>query len=135
MSWIYIDDLNITNEVNQIHCDTRDFGCTTDTELKDLFPNYKENHVIEANKIKEFLKSLETMSGGKTDWRMISFNNVEDANWLKYIRMYRIPNTNKFIVCNRNNVPIEYQNCTDANLRYTNNYYVLLMKMFKEFSN
>ena len=27
-NWIYIDDIEVTNNVNTIHCDTRDFHCS-----------------------------------------------------------------------------------------------------------
>ena len=27
-NWVYIDDIKVTNNVNTIHCDTRDFHCS-----------------------------------------------------------------------------------------------------------
>lgn len=126
MDWIYIDDVEITDSINTIHCDTRDFCCklneepinTKDRENRDITKCFhKEEYLIESSKIKEFLKGLERMSGGKGYWRLLDFENVNCGNWLKYIRMYRVPNKDVFVVCNRDSEPIFYKNCTKENLK------------------
>ena len=35
-NWIYIDDIEVTNNVNTIHCDTRDFHCSVREDKIDL---------------------------------------------------------------------------------------------------
>ena len=107
-NWIYIDNLNITDEVMAVHCDTRDFHCAlSDMPLKNDKEKYlrlkkelgKEKFLVDAGEITSFLKRIETFSGGKHDWRMLAFTKLNYGKncWLKYIRFYRVEN-NKFIV-------------------------------------
>lgn len=74
MGWIYVDDIEITDAVNSIHVDTRDFHCNLLEEKIDLrdrrhpeITRRKHNnaYMIKADKIKEWLKGLETLTGGK----------------------------------------------------------------------
>ena len=67
MGWIYIDDIEITDAVNSIHVDTRDFHCNLLEEKIDLrdrrhpeITRCKHNnaYMIKADKIKEWLKDL-----------------------------------------------------------------------------
>lgn len=34
--WIHIDDIEVTDKVNTIHCDTRDFHCSVREDKIDL---------------------------------------------------------------------------------------------------
>ena len=59
-----------------------------------------------------FLKSLEVISGGQREWRLLSFNSdiIDNiSGWeLKYIRLYRISDTDEWIVCKRDKDPVNY---------------------------
>lgn len=64
-----------------------------------------------------FLKNLETISGGKGEWRLLNFDNVDNKlGWLKYIRLYKY-NDNQFIVCDSQSHAIEWKLCTKENLQ------------------
>lgn len=114
MDWKYIDDIVITDNTQQIHCDTRDFCCKLYEFKLDCIVHadlskiaYKEEHLIKTENIIPFLKQLETISGGKGNWRILQFKDLEDVSgWdCKYIRFYRIDDN--WIVCNRDANPIE----------------------------
>lgn len=126
MAWINLSDLDVTENVNIIHCDTRDFHCSIigdyiDTkdgknrQISRVF--YKPDYQIPATDIKDWLLGLRKMSGGYAGWRMLNFIGVDCDGWLKYIRLYRNPKNKKmFIVCNRDSEPILWRNCTEENL-------------------
>lgn len=121
--WISIDELTeIPREVNEIHCDTRDFHCLLSTEnlmeskekedkpLKKIFKKYLEDEshpevFITSSGIIDILKKLKEWSGGNQDWRMLSFKKDSSLSdftglWFKYIRFYRIKE-DKFIISDR----------------------------------
>jgi hypothetical protein len=124
--WKHIGTFDITDDINVIHCDTRDFHCICETEPLDTKDGkhrditrryYNKDYQIKADKIIDWLKGLETMSGGENKWRMLCFDNVGCKGWLKYIRMYRNPkNKDYFVVCNSYSVPITWEQCTEDNL-------------------
>ena len=126
--WIYLDDIKITDDLNAIHCDTRDFHCLLQSKKINLrdrrYPEitkvfYKENYHIKTSDIKTFLKNLETMSGGKGTWRLLSFDRSkikEVSGWdYKYLRIYRIKN-DSWVVCVRENEPILYQELNESTI-------------------
>lgn len=120
-NWGHIDKVNITNDILQIHCDTRDFHCMLLTDKFILKGNpqitrymHMPKFRIKRSEILEFLKHLETISGGKSNWRMLSFKT--HISWLKYIRIYHIQN-DTFIVCDRCNKPIEWRTLTEDTLQ------------------
>lgn len=120
-SWKYIDYIVINDDTKQVHCDTRDFHCLIADDKFTLKGNpqitrnmHKHKFRIKRDEIVDFLKKLETISGGKAAWRMLSFDI--HTSWLKYIRIYHIQN-DTFVVCNRDNKPIEWRILTEDNLR------------------
>ena len=129
-NWKHIGTFDITDDVNAIHCDTRDFHCICDSEELDIKDGnhreitkkfYDKEYQIKTDEIVPCLKSIETMSGGFSEWRMLCFDNVECEGWLKYIRMYRNPkDKNYFVVCNMRNIPITWKQCTEDNLHKEN---------------
>ena len=121
MDWNYIDNVIIDDDTKQIHCDTRDFHCMLLTDKFTLKGNpqitrnmHKTKFRIKRDEIIDFLKHLETISGGKSNWRMLSFKT--HISWLKYIRIYHIQN-DTFVVCNRDNKPIEWRTLTEENIQ------------------
>lgn len=125
-NWIHLSKLQglITEDINSIHCDTRDFHCiltdnvvTKDKKVYELIRSPKKcgkHFLINPEEIIPWLQSLEDMSEGKNDWRCLIFDNVKCDGWLKYIRFYRF--NDKFIVCNGHSEAIDWQNCTKENL-------------------
>lgn len=116
-NWNYIDDYNgdgdITKDIKSIHCDTRDFYILLSDETKDKdITQYNNDNIIKTKDILPFLKSLEVISGGQRDWRLLSFNRdiIDDiSGWdLKYIRLYRISDTDEWVVCKRDKDPVNY---------------------------
>ena len=114
-NWNYIDDYNgdIDNNIKSIHCDTRDFYILLRDETKDKdITQYNDDNIIKTKDILPFLKSLEVISGGQKDWRLLSFSRdiIDDiSGWdFKYIRLYRISNTDEWIVCKRDKDPVNY---------------------------
>ena len=119
--WQYIDNLVIDDNTNQVHCDTRDLNCLVLTDKITLKEHpqitrnmHKHKFRIKRDEIVDFLKKLETISVGKAAWRMLSFTVY--PSWLKYIRIYHIQN-DTFIVCDRDNKPIEWRTLTVENLQ------------------
>ena len=109
--WKYIGTFDITDDVNAIHCDTRDFHClchteplnTKDGRQREITKRYyNKAYQIKADRILDWLKGLETMSGGESRWRMLCFDNINCKGWLKYIRMYRNPKDKDYFVLTTN---------------------------------
>lgn len=122
--WIYIDDIEVTDKVNTIHCDTRDFHCSVREDKIDLrdakhpeITRVKHNNAyfIHQDEIKGFLKGLETITGGKGEWRQMCFKHC-GGWWFKYVRMYRIKG-DYFVVCDQDNVPVMWELMKAANLK------------------
>ena len=123
-NWIYIDDIEVTDKVNTIYCDTRDFHCSVREDKIDLrdarHPEitrvlHKDKYLIHQDEIKGFLKGLETTTDGNEIWRMMNFNGINACDgWLKYIRMYRVKG-DYFVVCNNVNVPVDRSLMTEEN--------------------
>ena len=124
-NWIYIDDIEVTDKVNTIHCDTRDFHCSVREDKIDLrdarHPEitkvlHEDKYLIHQDAIKGFLKGLETITDGNEIWSMMNFNGINACDgWLKYIRMYRVKG-DYFIVCDRNNIPVMWELMIEGNL-------------------
>lgn len=118
--WIDIENfdtnnIKIQNNVQCIHCDTRDFhiiasNTSHDEGLKDRvkYPN----SIIKDTEIFKFLKQLYDKLGGKSEWQMVRNPNEppQSESWrYKYIRFYRITN-DEFIVTDNYGNAIEYKN-------------------------
>lgn len=126
MEWRYIDDITSLDGINILHCDTRDFHCalhSTYIDTKDaknraisrVFHNF--TYQLKDNELLRWLKEIETMSGGKGEWRLLDFNKVHCDGWLKYIRCYRNPkNPEYFIICNGESIPIVWGLCDEEHL-------------------
>lgn len=128
MYWIYINEIDEIDykSIKSIHCDTRDFhllfsknSAKPDEDVFKLlkFKKVPDKFLINKEEILSFLKNLETISGGKGEWRFLNFDNVDDKlGWLKYIRLYKY-NDNQFIVCDSQSHAIEWRLCTKENLQ------------------
>lgn len=82
--WIYIDDYDFSKAPNYIFCDTRDFHViAVDTIGEAIEVPFKDN-IYTIQEVKGFLKQLETESGGKGEWRFISWPHK--PGWWKYMR-------------------------------------------------
>jgi hypothetical protein len=123
-NWIYIDDIEVTDKVNTIHVDTRDFHCSVREDKIDLrdarhpeITRVKHNsaYFIHQDEIKGFLKGLETITGGKGEWRQMAFKHC-GGWWFKYVRMYRIKGE-YFVVCDQDNVPVMWELMKAENLK------------------
>ena len=126
--WVYIDEISKEDVLcaNQIHCDTRDFHCLFLSEKVDIRdrrqPQLKrvyhvKEYQLHQDDVLAFLKSFETASGGKGTWRFISLKSGY-TNWLKYIRLVRIRNTEYFIVCVKEDefIPIKLSDASANNI-------------------
>ena len=112
----YVFNSNIDN-VNSIHCDTRDFYILFSTWSKKS-QSYKikyPNSIINKNEIINFLKELNNKTKDKieelNEWRYITNNKekLSTDNWrYKYIRMYKI-NIDEFVVLDAYENPIDYK--------------------------
>ena len=108
MEWIYIDEVEVNENIRGIHCDTRDFGVLTveeptSVEILDFVKDVKrkpeayEQCLFDSwEEIKKYLKDLENSTGGKGKWRFISFNYPYKGakylaqGWHKYFRFAKI---------------------------------------------
>lgn len=126
--WNYIDDIvHISDNIEEIHVDTRDFCILLKTENSEDLNKLKvfnllcsnkvvEKFLINQNEILNFIKEIEVISGGKGEWRFLNFATIDDTmGWLKYIRMYRY-NDEQFIVCNSQSKAIDWRSCTENTL-------------------
>ena len=110
-----VDNIKIQNDVQCIHCDTRDFHTIAsiaphDKGLKDRvkYPN----SVIKDTEIFKFLKNLYDKLGGKSQWQMVENPKDTSVNkfWrYKYLRFYKITN-DEFIVTDNYENAIDYKN-------------------------
>lgn len=111
--WKYIDEYDSLPGTKFVHCDTRDFHilCSDDGTRQivrsTLCALHKLGDVRDAmfrrDEILGWLKSLEQGSGGKGEWRLLSFDfhgtDYEPAGknpmgtWIKYIRLVRTGET------------------------------------------
>lgn len=86
--WKYIDEIDVLPEVNCISCDTRDFHILCyDDIIDNIDLNVNDDVKYRKSEILGYLKSLESNSGGKGEWRYLSF--VHDRSWYKYIRFIK----------------------------------------------
>lgn len=105
--WVYIDDVVVTEEAQSIHCDTRSFHVFTTDENPEYGlltfidgivkkPKVYENCIFKNwEDIKEYLKTLELVSGGKGNWRFLMFNYPKPSSkylkgWHKYFRFVKV---------------------------------------------
>jgi hypothetical protein len=128
MTWTYIDNVfKIYRDVKSVHCDTRDFAVAYSDRLPQKDDNANLYRLLHGSKINErflihkdriipWLKEVETIAGGKAEWRCLNFNGIDTRlGWLKYIRMYRY-NQDMFVVCDSYGDPICWDLCTEENL-------------------
>lgn len=126
--WTYIDQaIEINEDVISVHCDTRDFSIIYSYELpqKDdgtnLYellhePKINERFLIHKDRIKHWLKEVESIAGGKAKWRCLNFKGVNTRlGWLKYIRLYRYRH-DMFVVLDTYANPFYWDLCTEENL-------------------
>lgn len=91
--WTELDKKHFTNDVLQIHCDTRDFHCSFNHSekfnVKDLptLLKYKNAFFFSIDEVFQILERLFVESGGKAEWRMLSFK--QNGEWFKYIRIIK----------------------------------------------
>ena len=105
--WLNLKDVVITNSIQQIHCDTRDFHVLLlkeeyDKKEKSTLPWWSvyndSRFLIPQEEIISFLKRLEEITGGEGEWRFMNFKHLKTKiGWFKYIRLYRVSPTH-FIV-------------------------------------
>lgn len=126
--WVNLDDVEMNDNVNQIHCDTRDFHCLVKEELIDIKDGrapeirkavHKMEYQIPETEVIGWLNSIRDISGGKeSKWRFLSFNNVgKDEIWMKYLRLYRNPKKKGFfIVCEQQDIPVQWKEFNEENL-------------------
>lgn len=109
------DNIEIQNNVQCIHCDTRDFHI-----IANVSPNDKgikdrvkyPNSVIKDTEVFKFLKNLYDKLGGKSIWQMVENPKDTSANkfWrYKYLRFYRVT-IDEFIVADNYGNAIDYKN-------------------------
>lgn len=113
-TWAPIEELEITSNINSIHIDTRDFHCLLSEEERTSAIK-GQKYIIPINEIKIWLLDLERITGGKGEWRMLKFKNIDTNGWLKYIRLYR-NDEETFIVCDRESHSIDWKGMTESNL-------------------
>ncbi len=96
--WIYIDDYDQEPEIGGlISVDTRDFHCIPGEcyePIKNKLRNLPKNKKVEIEyktfqEAKEWIKDLETKSGGKGKWRCIGDKWGRGSGWFKYVRILR----------------------------------------------
>lgn len=106
--WIYIDDVEVDENVQGIHCDTRGFDLLvveepTSIEILDFVKDVKRKPQVYEQclfdsweDIKTYLKELEQATGGKGEWRFITFDYPYKGakylaqGWHKYFRFAKI---------------------------------------------
>lgn len=100
--WKLLKELIINPKINIIHVDTRDFHFVTNS----MKVNGSKESLIKENEITPFLNDLLERSGGKSKWRLLSFDDYKDigGNWCKYLRFYRIDGEN-WSLCNQYAIP------------------------------
>lgn len=125
--WSYLDECSIHSKINFITVDTRDFFVLLIQRLEMDFYNLDntifeevakdDRYLIEQDDILPFLKELETISGGKGEWRFLEFKHIDTkSGWgFKYLRLYRIDN-HRFIIANNDNEPVEWRLLTKENV-------------------
>lgn len=137
MEWIYIDDFKLRDDSKFISCDTRDFYMTrtmTDPRygkelgkwdsnllktIEELSKNPPmiEKYIRDYDDIIKYLKSIENKTGGKGDWRFLSFNCNKDV-WCKYIRAVKYNDHKWFIFTEDCNdiIPIDIDEYSVGNI-------------------
>lgn len=125
--WKYIDEIEMSSDICIITCDTRDFCCDivnafeekTKKYVSKIYKKYlkDERYIIGQTELLPFLKELETISGGKGEWRFLDFKNIETpSGWgMKYLDFYRIDNQH-FFIANHDEQPVEWRILTKENL-------------------
>ena len=119
--WLPLDECTMTDAINAVHCDTRDFHCLLveeDVELPKTVQKAAEDerYTVEPDKVFDLLKKAETLSGGKISFRILSTPN---SYWLKYIRFFRVGD--KFVATDRNGVtPLAVDSLNAENLKIKN---------------
>lgn len=124
--WVKLTDVNITDDVQSIHCDTRDFYCCLDNEPKSdsnikkflRTKNIDAKYLINSEEIKDFLTNLEKISCEgieNVSWRFLSFEGIQDGTWIKYIRFYRHNKLGKFIVTSNEEL-LDWRELTEEKL-------------------
>lgn len=114
--WKYIDEYESLPDAEFIHCDTRDFHilCVDDNQAETL-KNIRNvagygtlsDCKFTKEEILKVLKDLETRSGGKGRWRLISTES--HPTWLKYIRFIKIDEDGESVYIAYSNMGDQYE--------------------------
>lgn len=122
--WIKIQEAEVTDDIQQVHCDTRDFCAIFSSVKYDEIematrPWWKVRNdsrfLVAQTDVIQFLCHLEDISGGEGEWRMMSFTHLDyKIGWFKYVRLYRVSPTH-FIVTN-GTFAVNVNNLTKDNL-------------------
>lgn len=129
--WICLQDTKDIYSVNEVCCDTRDFYvmlCNDNIEHNNIInpliksdiirQNIKEDFLIDKTNIITWLKHVEKISSNNLpniEWRYLSFNNIENNEWIKYIRFYRY-NDNSYVVTNNGYKLLPWREMNETNL-------------------
>ena len=118
MEWTYIDEFDFEKDWDSIHCDTRDFhilGVEKDENIKKIRSN--GNSKFTKSEIKEFLKSIETATGGKGEWRFLKWGHEPKVGWWKYLRFKKLNNEYLgYTETGGKSYPIDRKFCTPADI-------------------
>lgn len=129
--WKNLYDIEDIYDVSEIFCDTRDFHVMLcdedithdniiDTSIKKkiLKKQVNKDFLIGKNDIISWLKYIEKISSNNLsniEWRYLSFDNIGNEDWTKFIRFYRYDDDN-YVVTNNGYKLLPWREMTDANL-------------------
>ena len=103
-NWIPFLEINFDDiSIKKVSIDTRDFHALASEKILPYYTRKRDTDIFFTSKeVIDLLVKLEQDSGGKKDWRFLSFDINDDRvqNWnLKYLRIIKIEE-NKWVVCN-----------------------------------
>lgn len=117
-NWRYIDELNL-EKFPSVRFDTRDFFFIelTDINLSEYAKvlKYPDRFCRPREFAEEWIKNLETITGGKAEWRMLNFG-IKDANYweMKYVQLISTPQG--YVVTNRHGRAIKWNDLVEDNI-------------------
>lgn len=116
--WRYIDELNL-EKFPSVRFDTRDFFFIelTDVNLSEYGKvlKYPDRFCRSREFAEEWIKNLETITGGKAEWRMLNFG-IKYANYweMKYVQLIGTPQG--YVVTNRHGRTIKWNDLVEDNI-------------------
>ena len=94
--WIAHNELDITDDIKSMHCDTRDFHVSLNSNSHSHHCSNKD-FMFTTEEVRKLLAELYKASGGKKarDWRFICFvdskGDLYGGDWqFKYLRFFRV---------------------------------------------